>query len=137
MFIFSLNFPCKHLLNVTIDPQPDDISQHNIDSARLQNVLSETIDDLPEGKLCQINSKIPNIMILLWDFKHFTPCSSAQYENFPCVNEVDRSFQFPKPLLDGSICLPFFTLGKKDNEIFHDRNNLILKSLFKFSEVTE
>ena len=66
---------------------------------------------------------------------HYTPCSTAQYESFPGVNEVDWSFEFPKPLLPGSICLLFFTLRKKD--IFHDQDNLILKLSFKFSEVTE
>ena len=132
--MFQTRRPQKHL-KITIESVSDtSILIHHIDLSSLQKVLSESIGLLPEGNL-KITCKVEDIVILMWDFKDFTPCRGASFEDFVGIDHSERYFTIENASLrgKGEITLPYFTLVRNKKTDDFDKKDI----LYTFPECSE
>jgi len=115
--VFQTRCPQKHLLKIIIESESNtSILNHQIDLPSLQTILSE-LPLLPKGNLKE-TCKVEDIVILMWDFKDFTPCREALLKHFGGISCLKRYFTIEDASLrgKGNIALPYFTLvGNKKN----------------------
>ena len=129
LFVFETHRPQKYLLHITTESKYKSILDHQISLTCLQRVLSESIE-FPIGNLKQI-CKVEDIVILMWNFEEFTPCSGASVNDFDVVNFSKRLFDLKSASLKGradlngkgAISLPYFTLGYKQIDYFYDEED--------------
>lgn len=115
------------------------MSCHQIDFTCLQEVLSELIKFPDEGNLKQ-TCRVGDIVILMWNFKDFTPCSVASDKDFGWIDFLDRFFDIQKDSLKGKgdISLPYFTLCRnKKTADFISKEADVLYTFPDYPDATE
>lgn len=107
-----------------------------IDETTLQEALNAIIKLPDDGKLHH-KCTTEGVMVLIWDFEDFTPCSSVLKQNFKLVKTRDRFFEFKNVCSRATISLPYFILEDVETDVFRDKENQILKEEYVYPEVSE
>ena len=122
-FVFKTSESQKHLLHIAANLQMDILNDKMILQS-LEEALREDIE-LPSGDLHHI-CNIEDIVVLMWNFDEYTPCSGTSSEDFT------RIFKFHNGCPKGIISLPYFILKDKEHVVFRDKNDQIVHDVYTY-----
>lgn len=103
----------------------------------LEELLNKYISFPDNGELHK-KGTVEGLMVLVWNFHHYTSCTSASLENFNFVKvKNDDPFKLAHPFPRGTVSLPFFVINDKYDDVFYDINNQVVKIDYAYPDVPE
>ena len=106
LFVFRTRDPSKDLLCI-VSQSSGNILEEILNLLDLEEAICKYCE-LPEGSLLHMCT-IDDIIVLSWNFEHFTPCRKATHEDFNNVLSRTRLFEFKSKCPRGTVSMPFLS----------------------------